>query len=78
MQPIRICLGMKPTIYPKPNVPMRKNTRPVSKDESAYEVIVVAITASAFSSPTLAMIVNAILWKKGTTSICDQVSMSAW
>jgi hypothetical protein len=36
---------------------------------TAKAVIVVAITASGLSSPMLAVIVAAMLWKKGTTSI---------
>jgi hypothetical protein len=59
-QPMRICLGMNPTIYPNPEQPIMKNTMPVKMELSAYEVTVVAMTAFGFSSPTIAVIVNAI------------------
>jgi hypothetical protein len=53
--------GINPTMYPKRNKPMRKKTNPVRTELRQYAVIVVAITASGFSSPTLSRMVNAIL-----------------
>lgn len=35
-----------------------------------YDTIVVAITGSGLSAPTVSVIVAAMLWKKGITSIC--------
>src|SRR5512142_2603541 len=44
----------------------------------AYDTIVVAMTASGRSSPTMSVIVPAILWKKGTTSICERLGALNW
>jgi hypothetical protein len=43
-----------------------------------YATMVVAMTASGLSSPTISVIFCAMLWKKGTTSICiAQISSNA-
>jgi hypothetical protein len=51
---------------------MMKKTAPVKIELMAYDKIVVESTDFSLSAPTLPMIMNAILWKNGTTSIISE------
>jgi hypothetical protein len=53
--------GMNPTIYPNRHTPIKKKTAPVRIELIAYAVMVVEITSFGLSSPTVAMIVKALI-----------------